>query len=236
MTDHLTIYDWFYTWIHIINSIFPSPLFYFCMSRILNGSDEDALFFEYVWSFLCFVLTRCCHVFSGQVPYLAFPVPAQSSDLEKMRHGWVNGKDGHWRKVNMPATKTSKVPRASIIYVDLLTILWHTPISLYSILYQSRLGLCGWVDQGHVWHRKICSKCCISWGLRRSPQMCAVTEVTCLMQATSVLPVQLCRWVSVEIANRISQDPIPTASRILQAGRVKDLESTCYVYIDLLHL
>ena len=115
-------------------------------------------------------------------------------------------------------------------------ILWHTPISLYSILYQSRLGLCGWVDQGHVWHRKICSKCCISWGLRRSPQMCAVTEVTCLMQATSVLPVQLCRWVSVEIANRISQDPIPTASRILQAGRVKDLESTCYVYIDLLHL
>ena len=110
---------------------------------------------------------------------------------------------------------------------------------IFSMIPKS-FGLCGWVDQGHVWRRKfIRSKCCISWGLRRSPQMCAVTEVTCLMQATSVLPVQLCRWVSVEIANRISQDPIPTASRIVQAWkgqRVKDLESTCYVYINLLHL
>lgn len=129
-----------YTWIHIINSIFPSPLFYFCMSRILNGSDEDALFFVYVWSFLCFVLTRCCQVFSGQVPYLAFPVPAQSSDLEKMRHGWVNGKDGHWRKVNMPATKTPKVPRAWIIYVDLLT---YFDFTVYSVWYQSRLVCVG---------------------------------------------------------------------------------------------
>lgn len=143
MTDRLSICDWFYTWIHLINSIFLSPLFYVCMSRILNGSVEDALFFVCVWSLLCFALMRCCHVFSGQVPYLAFPVPAQSSDLEKMRHGWVNGKDGHWRKVNMPATKTPKVPRAWIIYVDSLTYYDILRFSLYSILYQSRLVCAG---------------------------------------------------------------------------------------------
>ena len=42
--------------------------------------------FDHVCICLCFILDAATF-FSGQVPYLAFPVPAQSSDLEKMRHG-----------------------------------------------------------------------------------------------------------------------------------------------------
>lgn len=236
MTDHLTIYDWFYTWIHIINSMFPSPLFYFCMSRILNGSDEDALFFEYVWSFLCFVLTRCCHVFSGQVPYLAFPVPAQSSDLEKMRHGWVNGKDGHWRKVNMPATKTSKVPRASIIYVDLLT--YYDILQFHCIPYYTKVV---WVCVGgsirdmsdtEKYARNVASaegyadhlKCVPLQRLRAWCRQRVSSQ--CSSVGESVLKLQ------TESLRILFQQP----AAFYKHGRVKDLESTCYVYIDLLHL